>query len=61
MIRTDKCPNCCSLDIGKGYWSGYAALMPLGKPLSMGSKVIVRVCRGCGHIFDLQAEKPEKF
>lgn len=34
MIRTDKCLNCGSLDIGKGYWSGYAALMPLGKPLS---------------------------
>jgi len=35
--------------------------MPLGKPLSIGSKVIVFVCRECGHIFDLQAEKPEKF
>jgi len=61
MIRTDKCPNCGSLGTGKGYWSGYAALMPFGKPLSMGSKVIVRVCRECGHIFDLHAEKPEKF
>ncbi len=61
MIRTDKCPDCGSLNIGKGYWSGYAVLSPVGKLFSMGSKVTVRVCKECGYLFDLRAEKPEKF
>ena len=61
VIRTDKCPDCGSLNIGKGYWTGYSALIPVGKILSMGSKVIVRVCRDCGYLFDFRVEKPEKF
>jgi len=61
MNRTDKCPNCGSLNIGDGVWTGYAALMPKGKKLSMGSSVNVKVCKECGHLFGFCADKPEKF
>lgn len=61
MVRTDKCPGCGSLNIGEGVWSGYAALMPKGKKLSMGSSVEVCVCRECGQLFGFSVEKPDKF
>ncbi len=56
-----KCPNCGSDRIGRGKLSGYAALQPVGKALSFGSAIIADVCSDCGFIFNMYAEKPEKF
>ena len=55
------CPDCKSLDIGKGVWRGYAVLMPESKTFSMGSDVTANVCRVCGTVFGLKALKPDKF
>jgi hypothetical protein len=49
------------MNIGEGIWTGYAALMPKGKKLSMGARVEVSVCRDCGHVFCFRTTKPEKF
>ncbi|HAA86071.1 MAG TPA: transcription initiation factor TFIIIB [Kosmotogaceae bacterium] len=61
MVHTDKCPNCGSMNIGEGTWTGYAALMPKGKKFSNGAPVEVSVCRDCGHLFCFRTTKPEKF
>ena len=56
-----KCPNCGSDRIGREKLSGYATLQPVGKALSFGSAIIADVCSDCGFIFNMYAEKPEKF
>ncbi|PKM80411.1 MAG: transcription initiation factor TFIIIB [Firmicutes bacterium HGW-Firmicutes-14] len=61
MDRRKECPECGSTKIGKGRWDGYAVLRPVGRFLSMGSRVFAEVCTECGFIVNLRAEKPEKF
>ncbi len=60
-MEPKKCPECGSKEIGLGKWGGYAALMPLGKFFTIGSKVMVDVCTDCGYIIGLKAENPKKF
>ena len=60
LVQT-RCPKCGSTRVGKGKLSGYATLQPKGKVFSLGSAIITNVCSECGFIFDLYAEKPEKF
>ncbi|HHU48268.1 MAG TPA: transcription initiation factor TFIIIB [Clostridiales bacterium] len=61
MLVQIKCSKCGSGRIGKGKLSGYATLQPIGKVLSFGSAIIADVCSECGFIFNMYAEKPEKF
>jgi predicted nucleic acid-binding Zn-ribbon protein len=60
-MAVTKCPDCGSNEIGKGKFSGYASLNPVGKIFSAGSAVIVDVCTNCGTIICMKSEKPEKF
>lgn len=61
MAAKIKCPDCGSSEIGKGKLSGYAAIHPVGKVLSMGSTIIVDVCTECGLVIQMKAEKPHRF
>jgi predicted RNA-binding Zn-ribbon protein involved in translation (DUF1610 family) len=56
-----KCPECGCEKIGRGKLSGYAALHPVEKFLSMGSGIIAYVCVNCGYILKMQVEKPHIF
>lgn len=61
MAEKKKCPNCGHSEIGKGKFSGYAALCPVGKIMSTGSPIIVDVCTNCGLILQMSVKYPEKF
>lgn len=56
-----ECLNCGSTEFGEGVLTGYANLMPKGKIMSNGSKIIVKLCTHCGEVSSMKVEKPEKF
>ncbi|HHT66076.1 MAG TPA: transcription initiation factor TFIIIB [Clostridiales bacterium] len=60
-LERAKCPKCGSTRIGKGKLSGYAALQPEGKAFSFGSAILTDVCSECGFLFNMYADRPEKF
>ena len=55
------CPECGSREIEKGKLSGYAAMRPEERLLSLGSAIIGDVCTDCGEILSMKVEKPERF
>jgi len=61
MTDKIKCPNCGNTEIGQGKLSGHAALVPVGKILSMGSPIIADVCTNCGLVLQMKVKHPEKF
>ena len=61
MEEKRKCPECGSVNFGKGKWRGYSALMPMDKLFSMGSEVLVELCTDCGLIVNLRVQNPQKF
>lgn len=61
MQRPDKCPKCGGSHIGRGKFTGYAALQPLDKLFSIGSPVVANVCTDCGYVIDMYVTRPEKF
>lgn len=59
MSDITKCPSCGSTEIGEGKLSGYAAIQPVGKIMSMGSPILAAVCSNCGLIVQMKVKHPK--
>lgn len=59
-MKTEACPKCGEIDLGKGKQTGQGSILPSGK-MSFGVEVEHIICSKCGFIIESYVKKPEKF
>ncbi|RLQ93774.1 hypothetical protein [Falsibacillus albus] len=55
------CRNCGGTEFAEGKMDGYSVVRPVDKMMSMGSPLLLNICKKCGEVRSMRVMKPEKF
>ncbi|KGR76339.1 hypothetical protein [Ureibacillus sinduriensis] len=64
MIKTTKtteCPKCGEKELGLGKHSGYGAMYPYNRMMSLGLEIEYLICTECGFIIESYVKKTKRF